>query len=339
MTKQEDNFTAFMSKLHPSFAKKVVMASKVKTEKIPLISKGLTRELGGGIARGRILFLWGNTSAGKTAFCLQSIAKWQEMGLVCAFIDVEGTYDAEWAAGLGVDNDKLIMVPTNNSSGRVEEAVTPLIKAQVDVLVLDSISEIMPETFVDKDGSLNDQDGRKQMGAHAVAIGNLIKAIQYNNERTAVILISQSYTNLGNTHAGQTPHGGQKAQFGSSQIVQVSSSGTDQNQIKEVINVDGRMIEKSVARKVNFHVRKNKLGAHNGRGEWVFYYAGDHLGVDECRELISLAVQIGVVNKNVGWYTYRDEKINGEEKFATRLRSEPDMFEQLSADVDRGFVE
>jgi RecA/RadA recombinase len=46
----------------------------------PLASRGLTHALGGGIGKGRMTLLYGNTSSGKSLLMMQSIGLWQKQG-------------------------------------------------------------------------------------------------------------------------------------------------------------------------------------------------------------------------------------------------------------------
>lgn len=325
---------AFLSKLPPAFAKQVTMAREVETHRLPLYSKGLTKDLGGGIARGRVCLIHGDPSAGKSALVLQSIAQWQKDDLVCAFIDVEGTFDKTWAESLGVDTSKLIVQRTAKSSGKVERDTIPLIQADIDVIVIDSISDIAPEAFVNDEGELKDQDGRKQIGAHAKAITALISAIHYYNENTAIILISQDTTNFGQTYVEMVPHGGKKTQFNSSQIIRLKSSKADSNFIKGQVMVAGNPVEKLVGRKVQYIITKNKLGPVKGTGEWHFYYDGGFVGIDAAQELLSMAMRYGIVNKKGAWFYYGEEKYQGEKNLISSLRHDDDLRAAVSADID-----
>lgn len=326
----------FLSTLPPAFAKQVKRASEVETHRLPLISKKLTRDLGGGIAKGRITLIHGDTSAGKTAMVLQSIAQWQKMGLYCAFIDVEGTFNKEWAEALGVDTDNMIIQQTSKSSGKVEKALIPFVRGNIDVLVVDSISDIAPEAFVDDEGELKEQDSRKQIGAHAKAITALLNAIHYYNDSTAVILISQDTTKLANTYVEMVPHGGKKTMFNSSQIIRLTSPAGTHNRINGTVMVAGNPVTKPIGRKVSYEIKKNKLGPPFGTGEWHFYFDGDKVGVDKSQELLTLALTDGVVRKAGAWYYYRDKQFQGEKKFCAELSSNTELFDDIAKDIEEG---
>jgi recombination protein RecA len=79
-------------------------------EVIPTGSIALDIALGiGGIPRGRVVEIYGPESSGKTTLTLHAIANAQKAGGICAFIDAEHAFDAEYAKKLGVDIDALLV--------------------------------------------------------------------------------------------------------------------------------------------------------------------------------------------------------------------------------------
>src|SRR4051812_20785839 len=63
--------------------------------------------LGGGVPRGRIVEFFGPSGSGKTTLALQCIAHMQSQHMNAAFIDADQTFDAAYAAGLGVAIERL----------------------------------------------------------------------------------------------------------------------------------------------------------------------------------------------------------------------------------------
>lgn len=321
------NLETFLAGLDPKTAKRIKTAQETEIERLELASYSLTQALGGGIAKGRVSLFYGNQSAGKSLIFQESIGKiWQPAGLVCAYVDTEGAYDKEWAARLGVNNDELILVQSK-SSGKIEKELVPLIEAGIDVVVIDSISDIMPEAFIGKDGSMNEQADRKQMGAHAKAITALINGLLYVNENTAIVLLSQTTTKIANTYIQMIPHGGQKVLFASSQIVKMTSSNTDANQIKGELYVGDKVFEKPVGRKVSGFVEKNKLGKPHETAEWDMYYAGKSVGIDTVGEIVDEAINFDVVEKRGGWYYFEDLKWQGRPDLVKHFHENPEDVE------------
>lgn len=323
----------FLARLDPKVAKSIKTASQVEIVRLPLASRRLTYALGGGIGKGRITTIYGNFSAGKTLLTLQSIALWQSMGLTCGFIDVEGTYDPEFAEKLGVDNDKLF-VAGSKSSGRISDELAPWLKAEIDVVGLDSISDVMPEVFVDKSGDLLEADKRKQLGAHAKAIKSIISGIHYNNKSTAVILLSQTTTKIEQTYVKQIPHGGNATFFNSSTMIKLTSSNTDAKQKKGTISMGDMTVEQPIGRSVEALVEKNKLGRQSTTASYDIYYGGDEVGIDTAGELVDMCVDFGVMKKGGAWFEFDGNKMQGRDETISIVKFDDEMRNKLESQLN-----
>lgn len=321
----------FLAGLDPKTAKRIKTAQETEVVFLPTASHGLNKILNGGVAKGRICLIYGNQSAGKSLVMQQSVGQWQRMGLVVAWVDSESAWDKKWAERLGVNNEELILIQSK-SSGRIEDELAPLLENKIDVVVIDSISDIMPEAFIGKDGSLNDQVDRKQIGAHAKAITALINGILYRNEDTAVVLLSQTTTFLGQTYVQQVPHGGKKALFASSQIVRLTSSNTDAKQIKGNVYVGDLALEKPIGRKVEAFCEKNKLGPQHGTCDYDIYYDGDSVGVDYVGEVVNEAIEYAVLTGST-WLNWRDKKWQGKANTTKYFKENLDELDRLLADI------
>jgi recombination protein RecA len=321
------NLETFLAGLDPKTAKRIKTAQETEIERLELASYSLTEALGGGVAKGRISLFYGNQSAGKSLLFQESIGKiWQPQGQVCAYVDAEGAYDKDWARRLGVNNDELILIQSK-SSGKIEKELVPLLQNNIDVVVIDSISDIMPETFINKDGSLNDQVDRKQIGAHAKAITALINGLLYVNENTAIVLLSQTTTKIANTYIQFIPHGGQKTLFAASQIVKLTSSNTDANQIKGEIHVGEKVFEKPIGRHVEGFVEKNKLGKAHETAEYDMYYGGKNVGIDLVGEVVDEAIKFDVIDKRGGWFYFGEDQWQGRPAVVKHFQNNPEDVE------------
>lgn len=326
------SYEDFISKLNPKVAAALKTASESKIEKLETASFGLTRALGGGFAKGRVALVYGSTSSGKSSLLMQSVGHWQKAGQVCAYVDAEGTYDKDWAARLGVNNEQLIL-QGSKSSGKIEADIVPLLENEIDVIVIDSISDILPEIFISKTGEMNSQEDRKQIGSQAKAITALLNGIHYVNTNTAVILLSQTTTSINPNYVEQVPHGGEKAKFASSQIVRLNSSASPNSQIMGEIIVGDSVINAPVARKVTYEVRKNKLGVPFGSGDYVFSYSGDNVGIDTLGEIVDLATVYGIVRKSGAWYYLGEEKWQGKSEMLKSIRG-TEAVEELKMNIE-----
>jgi len=318
-----------LAKLDPKTRQRVQLATEVDVQKQQTPSIGLNIALRGGLGFGRQILVWGNKSAGKSSFCLQMIADAQKNGKTCAWIDSEASYSAAWAEKLGVDSTKLIYSPAKSINDMVDVAVQ-LMDAGVDIIVVDSISALLPAIYFEKDGNeLKDLQDTKQIGAEAKDMTHAVKMLNYANKNTLLVLISQQRNQFGSMHASHIPTGGMAVKFFSSTIIKLWASEAEANAIKSGVQVGDKIIEQKVGRPVNWIIDYNKLGPPNLSGQYDFYYQGDHVGVDSIGEVLDVAEMMGVVQRGGSWYTVEEERFQGRTKTIEYLRENPDVVEAL----------
>jgi recombination protein RecA len=327
------NIEDILSNLDPKTRKRVQSAVDVKVEKQLTPSVGLNMALKGGLGYGRQALIWGNKSAGKSSFCLQMIALAQQEGKTCAWIDAEASYDQAWAESLGVDSSSLIYSPAKTVNDMVDVA-TKLMDAGVDLIVVDSISALLPAIYFEKDGNeMKDLQDTKQIGAEAKDMTHAVKMLNYANKNTLLVLISQQRNQFGSMHASHIPTGGMAVKFFSSTVIKLWSSEAEANAIKAGIKVGDKIIEQRVGRPVNWIIDYNKLGPPNLSGQYDFYYQGDSLGVDSVGETLDVAEMMGIVQKGGAWYTVGEERFQGRAKTVEYLRENPEVVGKLKAEI------
>ena len=323
-----------LAKLDPKTRTRVQSAIDVKNEKQKVPSIGRTSALKGGLGFGRQILLWGNKSAGKSSFCLQLVAMAQKEGKTCAWIDAEASYDPNWAQQLGVDSESLIYSSAKTVNDMVDVA-TKLMEADVDVIVVDSISALLPAIFFEKDSDeLKDLQDTKQIGAEAKDMTHAVKMLNYANKNTLLILISQQRNQFGSMHASHIPTGGMAVKFFSSTVIKLWSSEAEANAIKAGVKVGDKIIEQKVGRPVNWIIDYNKQGPMGLSGQYDFYYQGENLGVDRVGETLDVAEMFGIVEKGGAWYTVEGERLQGRAKAVQYLRDNPEVVELLMEKIN-----
>jgi recombination protein RecA len=321
-----------LSQLDPKLRKQITSAAGIEVHKQKTPSIGLNNALKGGFAYGRQILIWGNKSAGKSSFCLRMIADAQKEGKTCAWIDAEQSFDPAWAAKLGVDPDKLIYSQARTVNAMVDVGVQ-LMGAGVDIIVVDSISALLPAIYFEKDSEdLKQLENTKQIGAEARDMTNAVKMLNYANNQngqTLLIFISQQRNNLGGLYASHQPTGGHAVKFFSSTIVKLWSSESDSKAINEKIAVGDKLIDTKVGRTVNWNVDFNKTGPAFITGSYDFYFGGDHVGIDNVAELVDTSEMLGKIEKGGAWYTVLGERFQGRAKVVDWLRNNPDKVDEL----------
>ena len=322
-----------LAKLDPKTRARVQLATTVDVEKQKTPSIGLNLALKGGFGYGRQVLVWGNKSAGKSSFCLQMIAEAQKNGKTCAWIDAEASYSADWAKKLGVDSDKLIYSPAKSINDMVDVA-QQLMEAGVDLIVVDSISALLPAIYFEKDSTdLKKLEDTKQIGAEAKDMTHAVKMLNYANKNTLLVLISQQRNQFGSMHASHIPTGGMAVKFFSSTVIKLWSSEAEANAIKSGIQVGDKIIEQKVGRPVNWIVDYNKLGPPNLSGQYDFYYQGGTVGIDLIGEIADVAEMMGIIQKGGAWYTVGEERIQGRAKVVEYLKNNPKIVKDLQEKI------
>jgi len=323
------NIEEILAGLDPKTRKRVQIATEVDNQKQKTPSVGLTLALKGGFGYGRQVLVWGNKSAGKSSFCLQMIALAQKEGKTCAWIDAEDSYDPAWAELLGVDSSQLIYSPAKSVNDMVDIA-TQLMEANVDIIVVDSISALLPAIYFEKDSTdLKKLEDTKQIGAEAKDMTHAVKMLNYANKNTLLVLISQQRNQFGSMHASHIPTGGMAVKFFSTTVVKLWSSEAEANAIKAGVKVGDKIIEQRVGRPVNWIIDYNKQGPPNLSGQYDFYYQGETIGVDGVGETLDVAEMYGILEKGGAWYTIGEERFQGRAKAVQYLRDNPEVVEEL----------
>lgn len=327
-----------LAQLNPKLRKSILVGDEVpKTEYAATPSHGLNRALNGGLPYGRQVLIWGSKSSAKSSLCLQTIALAQKEGKVCAWIDAEMSYDKAWAEKLGVDTSKLIVSQARTINEMVDVGVN-LMEAGVDLIVVDSITSLLPAIYFEKDSDeLKQLENTKQIGAESRDFSNAWKMINYANNKvkpTLFILISQSRNNINAMYTSQQPTGGQATKFYSSTVVKLFSSESDNQALKGKIYVGDKAIEEKVGRKVRWELQFSKTSAAFQSGEYDFYFRGDNLGIDSIADLVDTAESLGIVERTGAWYVLPDgSKVQGRDGFVNRVREDLDLQEMIKAKI------
>lgn len=322
-----------LGKLDKKTRERISAASNLVIEKIPTSSLGLNAVLGGGLGKGRQTLIYGNKSSGKSSMCLQTIAEAQRQGSSCAWIDAEGSYDPEWASRLGVNNDELLLSPVKSIDHMVED-VCELMKYDTDLIVVDSISSLIPSTYFEKNEDMKDGlDGTKQIGTASKELGIAVNKFNYANKNTTLILISQVRNQFSTWGASLKATGGQAVMFFSSTVIKLWSSASEREQLMRDLVRGDKIISSPVGRPVHFTVEYNKIGPPNQTGSYDFYYDGLEVGIDQVAELIDMSERVGLIHKGGAWYTYNDEKFQGKPKLTQWLKDNPLEIEKLRNSV------
>jgi len=111
----------------------------------------------------------------------------QQMGGLACYVDLESTFDPDFAAKLGVNVDELIV----SQPGNLQEAFTvvdQMIEAGVDVIAVDSIAALVPKE------ELEAEVGKQTVGLVARYMSQFLKRITKKLADAGSILLCVNQT-------------------------------------------------------------------------------------------------------------------------------------------------
>ena len=322
-----------LASLDPRIRKRLSTGVGFKIERQETPSFGMNRALLGGLPMGRQVLIWGSKSSAKSSLCLQMIGQAQAEGKLCAWIDAEMSYSEEWAKAMGVDTDNLIVSQARTINEMVDVG-TSLMNAGVDIIVIDSITSLLPAIYFEKGtDELKELENTKQIGAESRDFSNAWKMLNYANNKvkpTMLLLISQSRNNISAMYTSQQPSGGQSTKFYSSTVIKLFSSESDNQAIKGKIKVGDKLIEEKIGRKIRWEIQFSKTSPAFASGEYDFYFRGDRLGIDSIGDLVDTAELAGIVERTGAWYVLPDgSKVQGRDGFVNRVREDLELQESI----------
>ena len=211
-------------------------------------------------------------------------------------------------------------------------------EAGVDLIVVDSITSLLPAIYFEKDtDELKQLENTKQIGAESRDFSNAWKMLNYANNKvkpTLLVLISQSRNNINAMYTSQQPTGGQATKFYSSTVIKLFSSESENQALKGKIYVGDKAIEEKIGRKVRWELQFSKTSPAFQSGEYDFYFRGDHLGIDYIADMVDTAELIGIVERTGAWYLLPDgSKVQGRDAFISRVREDLDLQEMIKAKI------
>lgn len=249
----------------------------------------------GGLPRGRMVELFGMESSGKTTIALNCIADAQRQGLKCFLVDAENSFDPEYAAALGVNIDTIGYCQPSYGEQGLEVADRQISTGEYGVVVIDSVAALIPKS------ELEGEMGDSKMGAHArlmsQACRKLVGTVAKTN--TLLIFINQIRNKIGVSYGSpEVTTGGMALQFYASVRLSVSRSTTNDNSI---MKGDAKLGNLTTVK-----VIKNKCAPPFKSAKFNIIYG---VGIDKDNELIDVAIDLNVIQKNGGWYSYNGSKL------------------------------
>tara|TARA_R110000824_G_scaffold264523_1_gene453363 strand:- start:7342 stop:8283 length:942 start_codon:yes stop_codon:yes gene_type:complete len=280
--------------------------------RIPFNIPSLDTLTGGGIPKKRMTILYGPTNVGKSYLASQVVANSQKEGGITAWIDTELSWDAKWVERCGVKaNQVLVSQPTSGEEAM--DTIRALMRAGVDVIVLDSIAGLVPTAVHDEDFSYS------PMAWQARFVNSSLPRLLPNLKNgSAFVAINQVRSSMGPVALDNMP-GGLGQAFFAHFLLQVRRSGW----IKEG--------KDNVGFDMEVRLRKSKVGGESWKSAIVpFRVEG---GIDITESFIREGIDKKLIKQSGAWYEYKQQKVMGMNGIKEAFIKNPEMFKQLQHEL------
>lgn len=361
--KKDDRFQEVVgSKLIIDIAKAhgkyiLVPASDHRIKKVPRLSSRvffLDYALGGGVPIGRATIVWGHKSTGKTMICLRVLGsaqqtcgncytmltpnakgklqcackKYREM--VCAFIDVEGSWDHEWAKLHGVNPERVLLSTPEYAEQALDIIEALLRSGDVDFIIMDSIAFLAPAN------EIKESSGKALQAEQARVLGRGIRklnaALNFAGNRTGrrptVIFTNQVRMKVGLLFGNpETTSGGMAPGFFAATEIRTKGGKYEMDE------VTGRPLYVDLG----FKIEKNKTAPAKIEGDWRLILAdtttrkkGD---IAEEEHMIDMGIKIDLIEKEGNGWVWLGEKYKSKSLLEKTMIENPEKGQELATSL------
>ena len=272
----------------------------------------------GGLPKGRIVEIYGPESSGKSTIALTTVAKAQQMGVTCAYIDAEHSLDPVYMKEVGIDLDNLLLAQPDHGEQGLDIADKLLRTGEIGLIVIDSVAALVPKAELD--GEME----QAHMGLQARMMAKALRkmtglAAQHN---TLIIFINQLRNKIGVMFGNpETTPGGMSLKF-------YSSVRIDVRKREDLKDKQGN----SVGIGVKAKIIKNKMAPPMKIVEFNILYAK---GIDEYGCLFDVAIDKGILTQKGAWVYLGDENYaQGRDNAIQKIKEDPELINLIKGKED-----
>lgn len=307
----------------------------VEYEVVPTGSLALDYALGiGGLPLGRVVEMWGPEHAGKTTAAMLMVAQAQRKypDKMCAWVDMEQTFDKAYAQKLGVNLTRLWLVENPKTAEDVADATKRFVESGLcSIVVLDSIGGMISKIEFQKESD------EVTVATVAKVVTRMVKQCSPMGKSNGTITMVINQVRAGNVGGGygpdQTSSGGWALKHITTMKIKVQRGGEQ----PLTITVDGKPIP--VGYETTFRIEKNKCAPYGKVANvWIFNQATDKygpVGVDVVDEAVVFGTRFGIIEgAGTAWLTLPSgQRLNGKDKVKEYLFDHPEEVEDIRVKV------
>jgi recombination protein RecA len=338
------NLDAVLTSLNKKFGAGIVQPySEFEYPDVETISTGslaLDLAIGGrkkflGAPVGAITILWGPKAAGKSTLCSHIIANAQGMGKKAALLDMEFSFDRNYARACGVDLDSLLFVRCVTDEGVILaaedawEVVEKLTRSgEVGLIVIDSLNAMVPRAEVD--GEWGEAHWGKSPKLNAQAARKLAGPLK--SQGVALVITAQRRYKMGVVFGSpETMSGGEAFKHSAALKIDLRPTGSADKNVEK--NEAGDIIGGISRCKIPW----NKIAPPRGKAD-IFIRWGE--GVVREGEIVDLGVETGVIIRKGSYYYFPPDEesfIQGRDNVIDYLTANPDLAASLESQIRSAF--
>lgn len=288
---------------------------------IPTGALTLDSALGiGGLPRGRVVEIYGPESSGKSTIALTVVAKAQQMGLTCAYIDAEHSLDPVYMRAVGIDLDNLLLAQPDHGEQGLDIADRLLRSGEIGVIVIDSVAALVPKAELD--GEME----QAHMGLQARMMAKALRkmtglAAQHN---TLIIFINQLRNKIGIMFGNpETTPGGMSLKFYASVRIDIRKKEDLKDKTGNPVGIG-----------VKAKIIKNKMAPPMKIVEFNILYAQ---GIDEYGCIFDLGLEKQIFTQKGAWvYLEGQNFAQGKDNAIEKLKQDPQLVEKIKGEQTNG---
>ena len=222
--------------------------------KIDFARYALDRYIRGGVPRGKITQIYGEEMVGKTSLTFELIKSAQKLGIGTGFLDAELSFDARYAATVGVDLSRLWLDTPLNGERVIRGAIEGIQTGELQLLVIDSVGAMVPKARFDA------EIGKVMVAERARLVTEFTRRVLpvcYDREVAVVMINHLAGTMKTDSYGNEItrPEGGKKLQYFSTLKLRMKRAS-------KANEVDGE----AVSREVTVKIDKNKVDVGDRSG-------------------------------------------------------------------------
>jgi recombination protein RecA len=292
--------------------------------------------VGGGFARNRHTELYGQYSVGKSYLAQRAMARAQALGLRCAYVNVEGSFDPVFAAHCGVNLDELFIPDELEHGNAIVDYVELLLRSQLyDMIVIDSIAALLPKE--EREAS---SEKSTYGAAQAKLMSSALRKLTTANKSTSIVWINQLRDSM-SMFVASTTSGGRAMGFYAGTRLELNRVEIIKREMSRRNVKTGKVakMDVPVAHRVLLKVDKDKTGGARQFDQGTFVFDYESKGIDEIEDLIYVGQELDLIRSKSDRYMvrgYQNESQHGRPRFKawlTKNRAVADELQELIEEV------